>query len=290
MQSATFRRIGEGLSSRVFGTTIRRSSGTEEDVVVKLPVPNADSDRDERLAREATLLRYLAHQPLPFRVPRPIGEVDTVAGLASVQEWVDGIAVGLRRASVFGEAPWDLVARVAAAVHTIDPGPIYALIGGHATRRDHAFARALLLDEFHEPEARESVAWVAEHLPAATESSLLHGDLLGQNILREWDGDETAVVDWGEAMIGDPALDIAIVTRGVKKPFGDSHGRRRLLDAYNRLVTTPVMLSDVHVHELIMAADWYRLACRHYGTGSPHAEQQRGFWRSTLKRAARGAD
>jgi aminoglycoside phosphotransferase (APT) family kinase protein len=282
------RRVGEGLSSRVFGTSIRRSSGREEWVVVKLPAPNADSDRDERLMREATVLRLLAAQSLPFTIPRPVGEIEVDAGLATVQEMMDGDPFDLRRGPA--ESPWDLVARVAAAIHAIDPTAFRALIGGHATRRDHAVAHASLLDELDESEARDTDGWVREHLPAAIPSSLVHGDLLDQNILHDWASERIAVVDWGEAMIGDPALDLAIVTRGVRKPFRDPHGRRRLLDAYNQLATTPLLLSAVHLHELIMAADWYRLACRDYGRGSPHAEEHRRFWRSMLKRASQGTE
>lgn len=282
------RRVGEGLSSRVFATTIRRFSGREESVVVKLPAPNADSDRDEQLMREATVLRHLAGQPLPFKIPRPIGEIEVDAGLATVQEMMDGDPFDMRHGVV--ETPWDLVARVAAAIHAIEPTAIHALIGGHATRRDHAAAHASLLGELSEPEARDTEVWVREHLPPATPSSLIHGDLLDQNILHDWENGQIAVVDWGDVMIGDPALDLAIVTRGVKKPFRDTHGRRRLLDAYNRLATTPLLLAAVHLHELIMAADWYRLACRDYGRRSPHAEEHRSFWRSTLKRASQGTE
>ena len=49
---------------------------------------------------------------------------------------------------------------------------------------------------------------------------LLHGDLLPLNLLWGRETDELGVVDWESARIGDPAYDLAIVTRGHAKPFG----------------------------------------------------------------------
>jgi len=115
------REVGEGLSNRVFGTSIKRASGQEEWVVVKFPSPTAGEDRDDHARREVAVLRYLEDQFLPFKVPRQIGEIESPSGLAIVQEWIDGMSVDLRSPVVFGEAPWELVARVAAAIHNLDP-------------------------------------------------------------------------------------------------------------------------------------------------------------------------
>jgi thiamine kinase-like enzyme len=60
---------------------------------------------------------------------------------------------------------------------------------------------------------------------------LLHGDLLGQNILLAVDGPHH-VIDWEYARRGDPAYDLAIVTRGIKQPFHIDRGLDRLRDAY----------------------------------------------------------
>ncbi len=59
---------------------------------------------------------------------------------------------------------------------------------------------------------------------------LLHGDLLGQNILLAADGPHH-VIDWEHVKHGDPAYDLAIVTRGVKQPFQIANGLDRLLEA-----------------------------------------------------------
>lgn len=143
------------------------------------------------------------------------------------------------------------------------------------------------LANLDEPEARDSETWICEHLPQRTSASLLHGDLLGQNPRRPWEGNgRIGVIDWAEARIGDPAYDLAIVTRGHRKPFGVSDGLARLVDTYNRAATRPLTVALVRVHELILHAIFYGAVARDYGPGSPHAEQQRIVWRSLLRRTA----
>ncbi len=130
------RHIGDGLSNVVFGGTAR-SHEIETDLVVKLPSPRAMPDRDDRLRKEATVLRHLHAQRLTFAIPRPIAEVETSAGLAVVQEWVDGLEVDLRAPRFRGGKPWEFVATVAAAIHAIDPAPIHEHLPTHLTRRGH---------------------------------------------------------------------------------------------------------------------------------------------------------
>ncbi len=43
-------------------------------------------------------------------------------------------------------------------------------------------------------------------------------------------------MDWQEGKIGDPAYDLAVVTRGARKPLGVGHGLERLVEFYNELV------------------------------------------------------
>jgi aminoglycoside phosphotransferase (APT) family kinase protein len=285
------RHIGDGLSNVVFGGTLRLHDDRETAVVIKLPAPGAEPDRDERLRMEAALLRYLTAQHPAFAVPRPLGEVETGAGLAVVQEWVDGLEVDLR-ATRFGRGrSWEFVAELAASIHAIDPEPIRSFVPSYRTRLDHVVSFARRIQEIDEPEARDVEAWIREHLPPNTPASLLHGDLLGQNLRRPWDDTGRAgVIDWAEALIGDPAYDLAIVTRGHRKPFGMTNGLARLLEAYNRATGSPLTVADVRVHELILHAGFYKAAARDSGRGSPHAEQQRATWRSLLRRVTQTSE
>jgi aminoglycoside phosphotransferase (APT) family kinase protein len=281
----SIRHIGEGLSNRVFGTSIKRASGQEEWVVVKLPCMGAGPERDDDLRREAAVLRYLEQQSLTFKVPRPIAELESSTGVAIVQEWIDGMSVNLKGPACFGEASWDLIARVAAAIHDLDPAPLIGRIPTHETRRDHALAFATLVDGIDAIEARETLAWINAHLPTVESPTLVHGDLLGQNLKLPIESDVVGVIDWAAARIGDPAYDIAIITRCARKPFGIPDGRERLLDAYNRRVRNPITLFDVHLYELVLAAHWYQDACDTQRAGSGHAANQLAMWRSLLKRA-----
>ena len=280
------RYVGAGLSNIVFGAEVEYPAGRKQAVVVKLPSDEASDARDVNLRAEAALLGYLCRQELPFRVPRPIAEIQTAMGLAAVQEWVDGMEVDLRPLRFPGGKPWELVAQVAAAVHAIDPAPMRDRLPSYPTWQDHALGFASALQELEEPEADDTNAWVREHLPAPVTSCLLHGDLLGQNLRRSWDGESIAVIDWAEARAGDPAFDLAIVTRGARKPFGTPDGLRRLLDAYNALARAPLGTRQVLLHELILVAHFYVGAVSNYGKGSPHAEQQRRVWQSVLRRAS----
>ena len=132
-----------------------------------------------------------------------------------------------------------------------------------------------LLQEIH--------SWTQEHLPPASPSVLLHGDLLGQNILfdpREPD-ELPAVIDWSLAKLGDPAYDLAIVTRGRRRPFKRADGLARLLDAYAEAGGDPLMAAEVHLHELCMQAGWYRALLDTEGTARQQHElrQIRGLFR-----------
>ena len=278
------RHIGDGLSNVVFGGTARLHE-RETDLVVKLPSPRAMPGRDDRLRKEAAVLRHLHAQRLTFAIPRPIGEIETSAGLAVVQEWVDGLEVDLRAPRFRGGKPWEFVATVAAAIHAIDPAPIHEHLPTHLTRRGHAVAGVSGLQKLDELEARDSEAWILDRLPPDTPAGLLHGDLLGQNLRRPWEATGPAgVIDWAEALVGDPAYDLAIVTRGHRKPFGVANGLARLVEAYNRVAESPLTVPEVHVHELMLHAGFYRDAVRDYGPCGPQAEQQRLTWRSLLRR------
>lgn len=279
--------LGEGLSHVVYGATCLLGDGSERSLVVKLPRRDPMGDREDTVRREARLLHHVARLKLPFRVPNVVAEVALEGGLALVQEWVEGIPANLR-ADRFPAAwgrPWEFVGRVAAAVHAIDPEPLRVILAGHPTRRDHAVSFARVLDQIAGPEGGEARAWVADHVPPAEPSRLLHGDLLGQNLHLSLEDDIPGVVDWGEALLGDPAYDLAIVTRGVRRPFGKEGGLHLLVDAYNRHAVRPLTTTDVHLHEVLLTTKWYLDAGHERGVASSHAEEQRNILRSVLRRA-----
>ena len=94
-------------------------------------------------------------------------------------------------------------------------------------------------------------------LAEARTSTVLHGDLLPQNLLFTIPDDrEIAVVDWECAQIGDAACDLAIVTRGVRRPLGVANGLQRLVFFYNEAAEQKISPSAVVVHELLLHLHW----------------------------------
>ena len=130
-------------------------------------------------------------------------------------------------------------------------------------------------------EIEETAAWAREHLPPPEPSVLVHGDLLGQNILLRPD-EPTGVIDWEYSTLGDPAYDLAVVTRGVRRPFQIAGGLERLLDVYASAGGANVSAAQVRVHELSLAANWYREALA--GRAEPPGEALARF-RAILRRA-----
>lgn len=267
--------LGEGLTYRTWGVEVewvwRGERQAYMGVVARIPHRDSEEDQPERAGREEALLRHLATLDPPFEIPEPIALVKSdVHGrprLSVVQGWVEGIPLNFKVAGIEGDRPWEVVARVAAFCHRLNPEPLTRFLPGYSTRRDHAFAS---LDEVVPPSAAELAplrAWGEGHLPPATPARLLHGDLLGQNLIQRIfvDRPEEAValplgvIDWEYAELGDPAFDLAIATRGHRRPFRGG-GLRDLVESYNRLAPEPVQLHEVRLHELCILAHAYRAA------------------------------
>jgi aminoglycoside phosphotransferase (APT) family kinase protein len=154
-----------------------------------------------------------------------------------------------------------MVGQIAAAIHSLDVNHFPDLLPGDDTRRTHAFRWLLELEDVDAPEAEAALAWARDHLPPGDPSVFVHGDLLGQNILLD-PGHPPAVIDWEYSRRGDPAYDLAIVTRGVRRPFQVGGGMERLLEAYARHGGQTLRVNDVRVYELGLAVKWYRDSLR----------------------------
>jgi aminoglycoside phosphotransferase (APT) family kinase protein len=274
------RYLGGGLSRHAYGAQVdvipdrRALSGT---FVVLLPVTAAAS---RTLAREHHLLVQLHRRALPFRIPAPMALVDYLDEGALVQGWLRGVELDLR-AGRQPLRPWDIVGAVAAALHAIPAAELAVALPGHATRRDHALAALRVLDDIDDDSARAASSWATARLPPAEPASLLHGDLRGPNILID-PGGPPGVVDWADACGGDPAYDLAVVTRAARRPFQIAGGLDRLLAAYCAAGRSPSVTRDhVRIHELGLLAGW--VVDAHAGRGAhPVAaalDQLRGFVR-----------
>lgn len=90
------------------------------------------------------------------------------------------------------------------------------------------------------------------------------------------------VADWEYARRGDPAYDLAIVTRGIKQPFHIDRGLDRLRDADRAHGGHDILDDQVHLYELSLIAGWYRAALSGCGAHPPAHELDR--MRSLLRR------
>lgn len=271
-------RIGAGLFRDAYAATAEVSpdpNALSGSWVVLLPRSNADGDElCVQSSRELRVLAALQGCQLPFRVPRPLGALPGPHGTSLVREFVPGVPLDLRAGHQPSLRPWEIVATIAAGVHAIDTSAVAECFRERpATRRDHAYVALESLEALECAEARDALAWAKEHLPPNEPATLLHGDLLGQNILIDpMEPRPYATIDWACARMGDPAYDLAIVTRGVRRPFQIDGGLHRLLEAYGAAYgcQSRVTREHVRIHELCMAADWCREAMA--STGPAHAE------------------
>lgn len=134
----------------------------------------------------------------------------------------------------------------AAALHHL---PMQA----EATRRTFAMETLAPLRVCPIPLVQQALAWCERHLPSGP-LVLIHGDLLPQNVLQGLGG-ELTVIDWQFVGPGDPAYEIAVMTRGVRRPF-KLPGPEVVLDAYLEAGGVPITLAEVRFYELSMMALW----------------------------------
>lgn len=267
--------IGKGLFYSVLYTEIELG-GEPVDVVVRVPRSDVGDDQPGAARRAVAVREALLDRELPFEVARSFGCADSDHGLAVVDEWVSGRPLDEKLPQKLVD-PVEVTAIAAAGCHGVEPDDFRELLPGFATRRAHAESVLELLEEEDSTVFADARQWVKKHLPPDTPSRLVHGDLLGQNILVhvDWqDPDDwsATVIDWDAAQMGDPAYDLAIVSRGHRKVFRDGQSLQQLVDAYNERAEEPVDIAHVRIYELWLKARLYLSEVEESGQ-SAHAEQ-----------------
>lgn len=220
------------------------------------------TEREARrsLLREAETLQRVAECDFPFPTPEfvCIAEDEDSEPVGMIETFVEGTPLSFFDSSPHQETRFGTIAEIAATVHRL-PKAAFGHLEAASDRRSHVLG---LLDELPEtvfaayPIAAAVRDWILAHLPEGP-PVVLHGDLLPQNLLLDFaDTREIAVIDWESAQIGDPAYDLAIVTRGSRKPLREAGGFQLLLDAYNKQAAEPVSAAAVRVHELLLHLNW----------------------------------
>lgn len=252
-------KIGEGLDRQVFAAAVELVPDPQElsgTYVARIPHRRVSPDVHRCTIVESKLLTRLAAFELPFDIPRAVAIASESGVPVMVQQFAYGVPLAMcagRQPN--GIRPWEIQGRIAAQVHAIDPEIVSDIVPGAVTLRAHAIAAMRVLDGEGPVELRDAHAWAAAHLPPDEPCRLVHGDLLAQNIIL---GERPIVLDWDRAVLGHPAADIAILTRGVRRPFHIESGLQKLLDAYHASGGVLITNEAVRFYEICMVAGWYR--------------------------------
>ena len=214
------------------------------------------------LAREAKTLQRLKDSGFRFETPQLIclvkEDAKHVAGL--IETWIRGLPLSFYKESVYKDKLIPTIAEVAVLVHQLEAkkfGHLKAFIN----RKAHVLNElGSLSPELFKafPAAHRAREWILSRLPENRPAVVLHGDLLPQNIICYNLIDELRIglIDWEFAKIGDPAYDLAIVTRGDRKLMGINNGLELLVDAYKQAGGKELSVADVRIHELILFLNW----------------------------------
>lgn len=223
------------------------------------------------LRREAQTLRVLAGCDFPYPVPELVCLVEDEEGglIGLIETCVEGAPLPDLRSSAHEQMRIPTIGQVAAAVHAL-PVDRFEHLDSRADSVSHvrdelaAFPEDLFTTW---PMAEAARDWIEAHLTCRP-AVLLHGDLLPQNILCDITGDGAiGVIDWECARLGDPAYDLAIVTRGARQPLKEGGGFDRLLALYEEASGSAIPATAVRIHELLLHLAWIAEAMSHQVRG-----------------------
>lgn len=206
--------LGEGYAASAYRVRVR-TTDSADDLVLRLPKPPLARSTTV-LRHEVRLLRALERIDLGVETPRDAREVDDGRTfLGTLHRYVEGtpFAAGLR-----GTARERLCAdigRFLAALHAV---PIDVATHGGAIERDlwpDVYLR--LIDETLPQLGPAARAWLTQTADEFVRGGgtrhatrlLVHGDIQRKHLLVDEGGALSGVIDFGEAMVADPALDFA---------------------------------------------------------------------------------
>jgi aminoglycoside phosphotransferase (APT) family kinase protein len=247
--------------------------------------------------REARTLEALKNAAFVFETPELIcivkSELRQPIGL--IENWVWGMSLHDYREGRDADKIISTIAAVAVAVHRL-PTERFSHLPAFPDCRSHILYELKSLPPalFREYPAAQAVRkWIFSRLPTRRPAAVLHGDLLPQNIHGAEDRGEwkVAVIDWEFAEIGDPALDLAIVTRGDRRFMGKNDALRHLVDIYRSGGGSEISVADVHVHELLLCLKrlWSSSRRRRRGLTEGHGPEHHARRVNSLLRRAREA-
>lgn len=197
-----------GFSAEIIALELRLPSGESRSVIVRLHGARDLARNPDVALDQYRLLQSLCKTRLP--VPRPLHLDQTGAVFDQpilVLEYVEGSTdVAAQALPIYLSRCAEMLARI----HNIDPltNDLKFLPSAEEQDGQRIAQQPAEPDEtLQESRIRHALEKVWP-LPPVNEATLLHGDFWPGNILWQ-DGEITAVIDWENASIGDPAQDIA---------------------------------------------------------------------------------
>ena len=159
---------------------------------------------------------------------------------------------------------------ILAAVHRIDASGLGFLAAQPAAAQLALFRGIADACDHPLPAVELGLRWVAEHLPAAPRTTVVHGDFRNGNLIVGEDG-VRCVLDWELAHVGDPMLDLGWLCVktwrfGGPHPVGGFGHRDDLFAAYERAGGGSVDPAHVRFWEAFGCIKW-ALMCMHKGLG-----------------------
>ncbi len=232
--------IADALMPGVPLDTARLRKGGMHDVVL---IPGVAAVRISQrplgtaeLPRRTELLRVIAASGLPFAVPEPLTPVTMFGERAAVAvSWLDG--AGLPEGVGDPERIGELLRALRELPVTSE---LRAVLGTPRTYADGHHWSEILAEEVlprlpgrwrGEGRRRLEAALALEPVP----DSLIHGDLVGDNVHWSEDGKLVGVLDWDRAHLFDPAVDAAFMAwhgwDTIRKAVdGDTYRRAQVWD------------------------------------------------------------
>lgn len=266
-----------GSSATVVRLSLTTPGGSGRDVVVR-----QHSDRVGKghavavAAKEFELLRHLVGNDLEVPAPLALHGDTTAGGPWLATEFVDGSAPVGRSDP---EAVLDAMAAFLVRLHSLDPSSLS--VPGLARIEDPAEALPGHLPS--DPVARELAGALRDGIDRSpNDDALLHGDFWPGNVLMS-DQRLVAVVDWEDAAVGDPLVDLACarveITCADGREWAD-HFTGAYLDA-----SGPLDRTDLPLWEAYVAAT--ALSSMHlWGLDADDEAERRATTRACFDRAA----
>jgi aminoglycoside phosphotransferase (APT) family kinase protein len=253
-------RLPGGASRETWRVVVRTPAGNQRVLVLRRDPPGAPPSG---LMLEARLLEAASRAGVPVPVLVASGErlegdgdgfllMDFVAGETIPRRILRDDAYATVRPVLARQC-----GTILAALHRIPPVEVPGLPGGDALEQLRSLA-----DRLSQPHPAFELAfrWLAEHKPAPTAETVVHGDFRNGNLIIGADGIR-AVLDWELAHRGDPLEDLGWLCVkawrfGEVLPVGGFGTTEDLVAAYENAGGMPVDATALHWWMVLGTLRW----------------------------------